>query len=382
MHPLQKLLHGLWLRALPRPLILPSSICLHPQHEWKVLDTNLAACMLCGQGHPCVSGHGGCRMALNDSGHGVCEITGYMVYPVSYSSLEYTENVVVPRPAWKKARASPGKASRPTYRRSRPAPTCCSERPLGRLVVQHPQSLDDAVHVYCLDLLVGRRWDESSRIEREKSHHRHRVALVKVLKSFKSLCPGVAPNLHNAACSMLHANRGNRGVRASSDEVSCFLEIIGKNRPQRGDLLTTVLSHSVEQERGSLAHWCAMAIIRHIHMLKRLRGNVMPDNKVHCMVVGLLYLMKNGVVWHGVVVLPKCLPLCQVLPMENFLDPIFKVRASPRAVCTAAVQHVTARWAGQEQVRHRDRERGQEHPPAGLQGGAPSVWGRLHRHEV
>lgn len=298
MHPLQKLLHGLWLRASPRPLILPSSICLHPQHEWKVLDTNLAVCMLCGKAHPCVSGHGGCRMALNDSGHGVCEITGYMVYPVSYSSLEYTENVVVPRSPWKQARAIPGKASRLSYRRSRPAPSCSSERPLGRLVVQHPQSLDDAVHVYCLDLLVGRRWDESSRIEREKSHHRHRVALIKVLKTFKSLYPGVAPNLHNAACSMLHANRGNRGVKASSSD----------------------------EERGSLAHWCAMAIIRHIHMLKRLRGNVIPDNKVHCMVVGLLYLMKNGVVWHGVVVLPKCPPLCQVLPMENFLDPIFKVR--------------------------------------------------------
>lgn len=53
----------------------------------------------------------------------------------------------------------------------------------------------------------------------------------------------------------------------------------------------------------------------------------MTDAKLKTTTIGLLYMMRQGIVVHDMVVLPKLPQLESLLPLENHLDLFFGVKA-------------------------------------------------------
>jgi hypothetical protein len=81
-----------------------------------------------------------------------------------------------------------------------------------------------------------------------------------------------------------------------------------------------------QHQRRKIAMWCAEAIAKHLRILSQLSPLSIPDNKMRQSVVGLLYLMRSGVVFHDTVVLPRNDLLLDVLPLESNLEGVFKIK--------------------------------------------------------
>jgi hypothetical protein len=60
-----------------------------------------------------------------------------------------------------------------------------------------------------------------------------------------------------------------------------------------------------KEERERVATWCAGKIVRHVRLLNWLSPGAVGDCRLRSYTVGLLYLMRQGISAHGVVVLPR-----------------------------------------------------------------------------
>lgn len=298
MQPRESLLVSLWQRAHRFRAIVPAASCEHPPSAWHLLDVNLAACSLCGTAHCCREGSH-CLTVLNEDGHGVCPITGCAVRCIAYSSLEFTDTNTFPtkRPAQKR-RPLPHKRNRPPQ---------CLRAPPSACGVQHraPEDVsrtEGLIVSFCMDILLGSRWHECIQQEACKIIDKQRHCLFRVLKRHKSEHPGALPNVCEAASEMVGLTQGAR---------QSTLELLQDDRVE---------------ERRLVVQWCSSAICKHIQVLNSLAPGIACDARLHPLCIGLLYLMRNGVVMHGVVVLPQCRLLDRYLPLENYLSPVFRVR--------------------------------------------------------
>lgn len=285
--PLQKQLHLWWSNARRLSLVLPASVCGHQQH-WRLLDINVAVCGSCGALHVC-DYPWGCETVANEHGHEVCLVTGCIVKDLSYCSSEFVDTAsVAERPAGGRSAAGHGGASdsaRDAFGEPAGAQDCMDR-------------LYSVVYIYCSELLYGGKWQECMQVEQEKVDTRRKLAFLRYLKNFKIQNPDRVPNLVLATCSMLNHAPGMRS---------------GPDTP--------------ESSRRQLAAWCCETILRHIQLLNHLQPNLVTDVKLRNIVIGLLYQMRNGVVVHGIVVLPRCALLSRVLPMEIFLGSVFGIRS-------------------------------------------------------
>lgn len=234
-----------------------------------MLDADLAGCAVCGVLHACSDG-GACPVSKSESGHDTCTITGCVVKSVSYCNTEYVDTAL--EPAFNSAHT-------------------------------HWSALDGVdmlrsqVHAYCLEMLVGDKWEQSIANEQEKTDAKRKGALLRALRTHKIENPGVMPNLATIACVVLHEMRGGRSVASTPVEA-----------------------------RRALADWCADCITRHLQILYAVCPDAVPVQRLRSITVGLLYLMRSGIEFQGVVVLPRCKELQAVLPMETYLEPNYSIR--------------------------------------------------------
>ena len=60
-----------------------------------------------------------------------------------------------------------------------------------------------------------------------------------------------------------------------------------------------------EERRKKICGWCVDTIHRHLCLMNSVCKGVITENKLQSTTVGLLYLMRNGIVVHELVVLPR-----------------------------------------------------------------------------
>lgn len=141
-------------------------------------------------------------------------------------------------------------------------------------------------------------WERSMELEASKLDAKKINLLSKILRSFKCKHPLSLPVLPEVA--------------------SRLVESIGSSRK-----VATSLEMGTRRE---IADWCCSSIFRHFCMLTRFSPGLLVDCKIRNCAVGLLYLMRQGIIMHGVVLLPKIAQLRHILPLENHLPIIFGVR--------------------------------------------------------
>ena len=57
--------------------------------------------------------------------------------------------------------------------------------------------------------------------------------------------------------------------------------------------------------RRQICNWCTETIHRHMRLINSICKGIITESKLQSATVGLLYLMRNGIVVHELVVLPK-----------------------------------------------------------------------------
>ena len=76
-----------------------------------------------------------------------------------------------------------------------------------------------------------------------------------------------------------------------------------------------------------MSSWCAGAIHKHICLINGICRGVITDAKLRSTVIGLLYMIRQGIIVHELVVLPRLPGLSALLPLESHLDTTFNVKA-------------------------------------------------------
>lgn len=335
--------------------VLPSGVCTHP--SWDVLDANMAACVTCGQTHICKEDAGHCETVYNDEGFPVCVVTGCITRTLSHCSAEYIDTVFLDRhddtsrPLRSRPRSTnhsrphstnhsrPHSANIDTryavtavmatkvnkknryrsviYNRihmcrshRNPSVSVSAEGNDARMVHRYPHmcSMDtdelsgmrELVSLYVNEVICSQKWSDSIDAEIAKLLGRWHSTMYKYLKEFKCSARHTRGELPNVIDMICHAQHTTLNCR----------------RPLK-------LPHC---DRLGISEWCTECIHRHIMLLNSACDQIITVQKLRPTVVGLLYLMRNGIVIHDVVVLKKLPVLTHILPMEIHLLQFFGVQ--------------------------------------------------------
>jgi hypothetical protein len=273
----------LW-RAVRRPFALPYRLAGHDctQH-WEAVDIDVAGCLVCGRVHFCTeTGEDKLRPRFANrsqkqrienmdcscdpehcDGHTVCRITGYCVREKVFAENEFMDTAAPPRAA--------------------PPPVVPA--------VETADTLAQVEHVLCSPASRKCLAHENVRLQARATH-----ALQRILRECKAR--GEQPNACRVAAALAHRMQGARMCAPAFDEA----------------------------QRRRLAEACATCITRLLRSLLHVCPTLLAHTRREAVVVGLLYLMRTGLLVHNTFVLPRVAALQQLLPLESHLMPYFAVR--------------------------------------------------------
>ena len=231
---------------------------------------NIAACDLCGFMHVCRDTTT-CQSSMDDNGYPVCVTTGYAIPYLSKCNGEYVDTVG-------------------------PDIVDASKKNVDK--AHYAENIGPVILAQIMEIMVGSKWEHCANVETGKQIARRKATLFRYLKNFKMQNRGKIPNMAVAVCYMVNSSNNWRNLWLVSEE-----------------------------DRLNLCTWCAAQIIKHIMLLRSVSPEIVSTSRLRNITVGLLYQMRSGVIMHGVVLLPKSIHLCRVLPMEIFLESVFGIRS-------------------------------------------------------
>ena len=262
-------MHGIWHKVRG-----PFRGVACTEHRWERYDVQRAGCLACGASHECSSNlvdSSGCQLVHQCDGEVCCSITGYCVPIVRYSTDEYIDHAEHAR--------KPGEGAAQTH-------------------ADKLDSLGDAVHTIVEWFLLGGASQACKREEVSRTIARCHTLVVKAFKQHK----------------MDTAHEDRRCL-------PCLPSIIAQAVHQ-------VHPRTSCQATPELCKFCSEHITKCLH---NLDIPMAVQSKRVSLVVGLLYLMKQGLTIQNVQWLPRAPSLAQCLPHETCLEKTFKL--SMKLVC-------------------------------------------------
>ena len=239
--------------------------------DWEVFDVDKAGCIHCGRLHQCRDG-GECVGGM-DQDHQACEITGCWVRNRNFQQ-GYTDSAIPFTRGGDHCYCSGGAAP--------PPPRQWVE---GTHVVRwlHALVFSDTAR-QCIAREIQRVEDKAV------------VAFARVAKGFK--LEGKQP---------------------------CMLEMLSHTRYVLGSLRIPCRITS-QKMFDDLVHECAAAILRFTSCFRKVLMPHVPVAKLDHFVIGLIYLLRSGIVMFDTVqVVPRVPVLRRLLPMETSLKMHFKI---------------------------------------------------------
>ena len=241
--------------------------CLRDDHQWERFHSDQAGCLLCGSIHQCSA-----SVSLN---HENCPLS---VRADGHASCTIT-GLLIP------SLCTSTEEYLPHTRFD--ALSGAGETPYDRL-----EKLSNDVTYILSNFLFHRKMAMCKAKENKKKLHKFNINLVKHLKSFKASHPLTLPNLPTIITQTLY------------------------------ETPHLVLSHMPTQAHLDTA---ARFITKCLHELGE------PPGSRQSMVIGLLYLMKSGLIMNNCYWLPKFEDLNYCLPHENSLEKFFGI--SIKIIC-------------------------------------------------
>lgn len=245
------------------PFVLPTRCHKCAMDDWEVFDIDKAGCTTCGRVHHC--GHGGDCVEHAASDHLTCEITGYWIRNRNFQQ-GYIDTAMVVNPS-----APPELASKQWV----------EPEQVSRWL--HTLLASDAARK-CLACEVKRVTDKAS------------CAFARVAKAFKTT--GRPPDV--------------LAMFAETSFVLGNLRIPG--RLPEGQALT------------ELVDACVRAVMVFTTAFRWVLSPYVPPVKLDLFVIGLLYMLRHGVIMYDTIhIIPRIPVLRRLLPMETSLKTHFKV---------------------------------------------------------
>jgi hypothetical protein len=254
--------YAVWHRVRA-PFRMPKGCHTCEKSDWEVFDIDKAGCIHCGRFHRCVDG-GDCIGTMAQD-HLACEITGCWIRNRNFQE-GYAETMI-------------SQASTQSHR-------------------QPPRQWIEGTHVMrWLHTLV---YSDTARrcISREihRVEDKAMVAFARVAKGFKL-----------------------------AKKPPCIIEMLSQTRFVLGSLR---IPCKVTSQRmfDDLAHECISAIMHFTSRFKKVLMANVPHAKLDHFVIGLLYLLRSGIVMFDTLqVVPRIPILRRLLPMETSLKLHFKI---------------------------------------------------------
>jgi hypothetical protein len=240
-----------------------------------------------------ICSHDTCATSLNESGHSICNITGLCTKMLSFSNLEFVNTVCAPND--------------PTPSRCKKTLRLSRKKRFKYIAMNRPQltdkkmkeliDIDDIVNTFVREMLCSEQWEHSNHVEHERYASKWSAASTKVLREFKRTNPGILPII--------------------PDMYSRTLSTMGNTR---------IPPDTTLEDRKILGSWCAENIRHHLMMLHTNFPDVIQHSRLRGVVVGLMYLMRCGIVVKGIVVLQRLHILHNTLPLETHLSHMFAIK--------------------------------------------------------
>jgi hypothetical protein len=147
-------------------------------------------------------------------------------------------------------------------------------------------------------LLLGQRATYCREQENGKQYTRLAQHMYKMLRAFKMTNPGKIPNVVQILAQSMAQEKYWRFIEAASED---------------------------------LVHHCARNITLCLLELKSSGARVMPGGKLQDMVCGMLYMLKNGLLFKNRVLLAAIPEVDRCLPHENKIEAYFGI--SSKVIC-------------------------------------------------
>jgi len=241
----------------------PLCECLKCDHEceWEIFDFGKAGCLLCGAIHECSAQT--CKNREEVSDGVVCTVTGCYIEEKNYVQPEFSDNVIA-----------------------------CGENP-----AQKTNDSDNVVHD-CVSLHVQNfLTSENSRLV----YHYETIKL----------------------CQKLGAISQNTIMECvKNDQVVNLVDVIASATHEAKQGSLTMHSYDLEL-REAVATRCISYIVNLIIIWNMCSAKKIRKSELKSITIGILYLMRCGVNYNGVIILPKIVELTHILPSENLLMPFF-----------------------------------------------------------
>ena len=300
VRPDEKTISQLIWQQLRAPFLLPVNGCVKCV-EWEAVDFACMGCRICGSFHLCSIQT--CTVTEIENHH-VCNITGAVVRSVTYDQNEYMTTV---------AQDLPNKTTS-TYKRKSVVDGSNGEGPskplddrvtkLNKTVNLLPnkrQSVSRCLNFHervCMRVLCSNSMALCFEKEQLKLHNRLRWSFMRNVRSLKMERRPYHPNLIVMA-SKIATDIENYRLPISNDTATL---------------------------RKDIAYRCAQDIYKFTSSMivsKALFTNTIDPT---VMVIGLLYLMRSGLVHKNITILPQYRVLSHLLPPENFIY-LFNVKS-------------------------------------------------------
>jgi hypothetical protein len=317
---------NIW-HQLRSPFLLPIHCC-RGCVNWEQIEYGKMGCLSCGSFHICCITT--CPTTEIENQH-VCIITGVVVRTITYDSNEYVSTGTQDMPSTattcksfrqRCTKLSNTKSSRPntiSTNSSTVGETQSKNVPsfvhLGQVVSITPNkkhTVSRCINFHervCLQVLCSEITNECYEKEKLKLRNRLRWSFMRHVRTFKLRHRDEYPN-----CIVLLS--------------SVAVDIENYRLP---------IMNNTESVRKELAHKCARDIFKFTCSMTQSNAMFTMNMDPTTMVIGLLYLLRSGLVHNNMTVLPQYLLLKYLLPPENYIN-MFGVKSKIITECENIVK--------------------------------------------
>jgi hypothetical protein len=315
----QTLSQNIW-RQLRAPFLLPVNCCGECV-EWEAIEHGKMGCRRCGAFHICCIST--CPITEIENNH-VCNITGVVVRTITYDSNEYLSTAVhdtTPTVTCKSLRQKmvsttkqPTTSSATDSKADTNCPTVGPMR-IARMMstaTNKKQTVSRCINFHervCLNVLCSEITTQCYEKERIKLRNRLRWSFMKHIRSFKLKHREACPN-----CIVLISN-------IAGDIENYRLPI----------------TNETAEARKQLAYSCAQDIFKFTCSMTQSNATFTTNMDPKTMIIGLLYLLRSGLVHKNMTVLPQYRSLAHLLPPENYVN-LFGVKSKIITECENIVK--------------------------------------------
>lgn len=254
------------------------------KNTWVVYDVGCAGCSTCGHAHLC--GLDNCESVQNTDGEEICCITGTWLGKLNLCNNEFVDSVYTPslpssnsNTRGDEASASGGNSHQPSI-----------------------ESFEYQIQATPLQLMCSPEWESCRANEIIRYAGKACDVLVRDLRLCKEM------------------------VTKNKVPMPSIAEVLARSVATISSFEQPVIVP--EDQRKRICSECSAVIRRHIHCMVKMKSQLLSTpQKAKGVIVGLLYLMRQGIVHRGLVILPRMDPLTHLLPMEIYLEPTFGTRS-------------------------------------------------------